>query len=50
MGEETIRHMEELGITSLARYYTSKMKYDPDHFAEDSAALVGLLQERGFMR
>jgi hypothetical protein len=33
----------------LAQYYTSQMKYDPDHFAVDSAALHGLLKDKGFL-
>ncbi len=37
------------GIDSLAQYYTSKIKYDPDRFAADSDALQRLLQERGFI-
>jgi len=37
------------GITSLAQFYTSKIKYDPDQFAVDSAALEALLRERGFL-
>jgi hypothetical protein len=37
------------GIDSLAQYYTSKIKYDPDRFAADSDALQCLLQERGFI-
>lgn len=49
MGEEMIQRMEEHGISSLAQFYTSKIKYDPDRFAEDSAALRALLQERGFL-
>jgi nitroreductase len=39
----------EHGITSLAQFYTSKIKYDPDLFARDSAALEALLRERGFL-
>ena len=38
----------EHGITSLAQFYTSKIKYDPDRFAQDSAQLEALLRERGF--
>jgi nitroreductase len=49
MGEEMIQRMEEHGIHSLAQFYTSKIKYDPDRFAEDSAALVALLRARGFL-
>jgi nitroreductase len=41
--------MDELGVTSLAQFYTSKAKYDPDRFAEDSARLQALLQARGFL-
>lgn len=39
----------EHGITSLAHYYTSRIKYDPDYFAECSADLEKLLRERGFL-
>jgi nitroreductase len=48
LGPEMARLWQEHGITSLAQYYTSKIKYDPDRFAEDSAALRDLLQARGF--
>ena len=44
-----IERMNEHGITSLAQFYTSKIKYDPDVFAEDSAALEALMRERGFL-
>ncbi len=40
---------QQHGITSLAQYYTSKIKYDPDFFAECSADLEALLGERGFL-
>ena len=49
MGPEMAQRWAELGITSLAQYYTSKIKYDPDAFARDSAALEALLRERGFL-
>ena len=49
MGEGMRRRWEDHGITSLAQFYTSKIKYDPDRFAEDSAALVALLRTRGFL-
>jgi nitroreductase len=49
MGEAMQRRWDEHGITSLAQFYTSKIKYDPDTFAEDSAALEALLRERGFL-
>ena len=39
----------ENGITSLAQYYTSKIKYDPDLFAGWSADMEALLRERGFL-
>ena len=37
------------GITSLAQYYTSKIKYDPDVFEGFSADMEKLLRERGFL-
>jgi hypothetical protein len=49
MGEAMQRRWDEHGITSLAQFYTSKIKYDPDTFAEDSPALEALLRERGFL-
>lgn len=36
------------GITSLAQYYTSRIKYDPDRFAGFSEEIEALLRERGF--
>jgi nitroreductase len=39
---------QEHGITSLAQYYTSTIKYDPDRFAAFSADIEALLRERGF--
>ena len=36
--------IEEMGITSLAQFYTSKAKYDPDAFRRDSAKLRALLE------
>jgi nitroreductase len=39
----------EHGITSLAQYYTSKIKYDPDRFALWSAEIEALLRERGYL-
>jgi nitroreductase len=38
----------EHGIDTLAQYYTSKIKYDPDAFAGFSADMAALLHERGF--
>ena len=49
MGPEMVQCMADHGITSLAQFYTSKIKYDPDRFATDSAELRALLEERGFM-
>jgi nitroreductase len=40
---------QQHGITSLAQYYTSPIKYDPDRFAEFSAQIEALLRARGFM-
>lgn len=48
MGPEMAARWAEHGITSLAQFYTSRIKYDPDRFAEDSATLAALLRERGF--
>ena len=49
MGPDMVQRMQDQGITSLAQFYTSKIKYDPDQFAQDSAALRALLEERGFL-
>lgn len=49
MGPEMIERMAELGVMSLAQFYTSDMKYAPDRFREDSAKLRALLEERGFL-
>jgi nitroreductase len=40
----------EHGINSLAHYYTSRIKYDPDRFAGFSADIEALLAERGWRR
>ena len=50
LGDEMMQRMDEHGITSLAQFYTSRIKYDPDRFATDSAALEALLRERGFLQ
>jgi nitroreductase len=39
----------ERGIESLAQYYTSPIKYDPDAFAEFSAGIEQALRTRGFL-
>ena len=46
---EMAKLWQDHGITSLAQYYTSKIKYDPDAFARFSADLESLLRERSFM-
>jgi nitroreductase len=48
LGDEMVGRMEAHGITSLAQFYTSKIKYDPDRSAVHSQALHGLLQDKGF--
>jgi hypothetical protein len=40
---------QQHGITSLAQYYTSPIKYDPDVLAENSTAIEAVLRERGFL-
>lgn len=40
---------EEHGITSLAQFYTSKIKYDPDRFREFSDDIRAALEKAGFM-
>lgn len=49
LGEHMVRKMDEMGITSLAQYYTSDMKYSPQEFARDSEKLRALLEAKGFM-
>jgi nitroreductase len=41
--------MEREGISSLAEFYTSKIKYDPDVFARDSAKLEAFLRKQGLL-
>ena len=41
--------IEARGITSLAQFYTSEAKYDPDVFRRDSAALRAVLEARHFL-
>jgi nitroreductase len=43
------RLAEEGGITSLAEFYTSRYKYDPDEFAEFSDRIKLLLEEKHFL-
>jgi nitroreductase len=49
MGEEMVQRMDELGVSSLAQYYTSDMKYAPQIFERDSEKLRLLLQTKGFL-
>jgi nitroreductase len=49
LGPEFAARMDELGITSLAQFYTSDIKYAPDRFREDSEKLRALMEERGFL-
>ena len=41
--------IESLGITSLAQFYTSEAKYDPDAFRRDSGKLRSLLEAKHFL-
>ncbi|MDP2370697.1 nitroreductase family protein [Rhodoferax sp.] len=49
MGPDVVQRMNELGITSLAQYYTSDMKYAPQAFERDSRKLRALLEAKGFL-
>ena len=40
---------EERGITSLAQFYTSEIKYDPDIFRADSEKLRAVLERAKFL-
>ncbi len=41
--------IEAEGITSLAMFYTSRIKYDPDYFGPKSAEIRALLERQGFL-
>ena len=45
----TKKVIEAKGITSLAHYYTSEVKYDPDVFKKDSAEIYHALEEKHFL-
>lgn len=49
LGPEMQRLWDEHGITSLAQYYTSRIKYDPDAFRRFSDAIRNGLAAKGFM-
>jgi len=44
-----VEKLQANGITSLAHFYTSRLKYDPDRFAADSARLRALLEAKHFL-
>ena len=46
---EVVQRMAEEGITSLAQFYTSKLKYDPDVLGGFAADLHRLLVENGYL-
>ena len=46
---ELAERMQSHGLTSLAQFYTSRIKYDPDVFAQDSATLQALLARKHFL-
>lgn len=43
------KKVEEMGIASLAQFYTSKAKYDPERFREDSAKIRAVLEAKRFL-
>jgi nitroreductase len=49
MGEHMVAKMDELGITSLAQYYTSDIKYAPQVFERDSRKLHDVMENSGFL-
>ena len=49
MGEHMVKKMDEMGITSLAQFYTSDIKYAPQTFERDSKKLCELMASKGFM-
>lgn len=46
---EIAERMRSHGLTSLAQFYTSRIKYDPDRFATDSDELQALLARKHFL-
>ncbi len=46
---ELMARIDGTGAASLAQYYTSKAKYDPDVFRRDSAKLAALLAAKHFL-
>jgi len=49
LGPEVIAEMEKLGITSLAQFYTSDMKYSPQRCDESSRKIFQLLIDKGYL-
>jgi nitroreductase len=50
LGDDFVREMDALGITSLAQFYTSDIKYPPASYQATSRELLDLLQAYDFMR
>ena len=48
LGGEIVAEMERLGITSLAQFYTSELKYSPERTLESSRRLRDLLVAKRF--
>lgn len=48
MGADVIERMDANGITSLAQFYTSDLKYAPQTFERDSQTLRELMEHKGF--
>jgi len=48
LGDEMAAEMERLGITSLAQFYTSELKYSPERMLESSRRLRDLLAAKRF--
>lgn len=46
---EIRKAIEERGIKSLAEYYTSEVKYDPDEFRQDSVRIRECLEAKHFL-
>ena len=46
---ELKEQIEAEGITSLAMFYTSRIKYDPDYFGPKSAEIRALLEQQGVL-
>lgn len=49
LGDAFAARMDAMGIDSLAKFYTSELKYAPQRFQADSERLRVLFEERGFL-